>query len=148
MTLTARNGLALVFVALAVLGLTLTSALYKGTVSAQTTLDPPPATQSFNVIDTTQDGIAVTWFGVKGTGISKLEIEKDGNWEDVDDGDFNTGYLPYETSNRRLMGVATGLVCDTTYQFRVSAVGDGTDYAAERSVYAELSAKTDACAED
>ena len=140
MTLSVRSRLAFIFVALAALAL----AVLGPSAFAQT-LDPPPATQSFNVIDTTQDGIAVTWFGVKGTGISKLEIEKDGNWEDVDDGDFNTGYLPHETSNRRLMGVATGLVCETTYQFRVSAVGDGTDYAAERSQQAELSAKTDAC---
>ena len=42
------------------------------------------------------------------------------SWDSLN-GDFD--YLPSRTDNRRLIAVATGLDCDTTYEFRVSARG-------------------------
>ena len=109
-----------------------------------------PAPRSFRAAAESSNGIAVSWYSLQGAAEYRLEYRKDGetgNWTRINLGDFD--HRPSTTNNRTLLGVATGLDCNTAYDFRLSARGDGDSAASTFGPYAGLDAvRTDACAQE
>ena len=104
----------------------------------------PPAPRQFSKYVATQNSIAVAWFSVRTAAEFALEMRAAGatSWDRLN-GDFD--YLPSRTGNRRLIAVATGLDCDTTYEFRVSARGDGGQYDSQYGPESFTVARTGQC---
>ena len=134
------------------------------TVMVSRTVTPPPAPESFQADlfvpysgspprgtpHGAQNGIAVFWSSLKGAAEYKVEYRKDGDtgdWTRVTIGDFDS--LPSTSNHRGLLAVATGLECETAYDFRLSARGDGTHYNNAFGDYATLEdVKTGPCAKE
>ena len=111
-------------------GGTVTATLLEGTTAVATTTrdvtvtappPPPPhapAPTGLSVDSSTQTTIRVSWNTVRDAHRYKLERSADGSsgWSSVDDGISGTSHT------------LSGLSCNTTVHFRVSARGDGTPY--------------------
>ena len=97
----------------------------------------PPTVDYFSGVGTYQDAISVAWSSVRGAAEYKLEMRKQGEeeWTRITRGDFD--HLPSTTDYRLLLGIATGLECGKTYDFRISLRGDGTTFATLFGPYAE-----------
>ena len=97
----------------------------------------PPTVDYFRRAGTYQDAISVAWTSVRGAAEYKLEMRKQGEeeWTRITRGDFDR--LPSTTDHRMLLGIATGLECGKTYDFRISLRGDGTTFATLFGPYAE-----------
>ena len=95
----------------------------------------------------TQTSITVSWFTVATAAEYKLEHRKVGEseWTRVS-GDFD--HLPSTSDHRDAFGVAAGLDCEADYDFRVSALGDGSRYHTLFGSYATTSARTGECAQE
>ena len=106
----------------------------------------PPAPRQFSKYVATQNSIAVAWFSVRTAAEFALEMRAPGttSWDRLS-GDFD--YLPSRTDNRRLISVVTGLDCDTTYEFRVSARGDGGKYDNQFGPESFVGARTEECSQ-
>ena len=68
-----------------------------------------------------------------------------GNWTPVTRGDFD--HLPSTSGNRSLTGIATGLECETTYDFRIRLRGSGDILLDAFGPHTEVSHKTGECAQ-
>ena len=109
---------------------------------------PPPAVRGFIAVDESQDAIALTWWSERGAAEYELEYRKrgdTGNWTPVTRGDFD--HLPSTTGNRSLTGIATGLECETTYDFRIRLRGSGDILLDAFGPYTEVSRTTGECAQ-
>ena len=84
-----------------------------------------PAPRHFAAYWPTQTSITLSWFTVETAAEYKLEFRKHGesDWIRIS-GDFD--HLPSTSDHRDAFGVAAGLDCETQYDFRVSARGDGS----------------------
>ena len=109
---------------------------------------PPPAVRGFIAVDESQDAIALSWWSERGAAEYELEYRKrgdTGNWTPVTRGDFD--HLPSTTGNRSLTGIATGLECETTYDFRIRLRGSGDILLDAFGPYTEVSRTTGECAQ-
>ena len=109
---------------------------------------PPPAVRGFSSTDETQDAIALNWWSERGAAEYELEYRKGGdtgNWTPVTRGDFD--HLPSTTGNRSLTGIATGLECETTYDFRIRLRGSGDILLNAFGPHTEVSRTTGECAQ-
>ena len=113
-----------------------------------------PAPRHFAASWPTQTSITLTWFTVETAAEYKLEYRKQGEseWTRIS-GDFD--HLSSTSDHRFAFGVAAGLDCNTQYDFRVSARGDGSlrndgnGYSATLfGSYATTSARTGECAQE
>ena len=88
------------------------------------TLTGAPAPRHLAASWLTQTSITLDWSTVETAAEYKLEYRKDGEtgWTRIS-GDFD--HLPSTTDNRQAFGAAAGLDCETRYDFRVSARGNG-----------------------
>ena len=87
---------------------------------------PPPPVRGLTAADESQDAVALSWWSERGAAEYELEYRKQGdtgNWTRVTRGDFD--HLPSTSGNRSLTAVATGLDCNTTYDFRIRLRGSG-----------------------
>ena len=87
---------------------------------------PPPAVRGFSAIDESQDAIALGWWSERGAAEYELEYRKQGDtgdWTRIIRGDFD--HTPSTSGNRSLTAIATGLECNTTYDFRIRMRGSG-----------------------
>ena len=109
---------------------------------------PPPAVRGFIAVDESQDAIALSWWSERGAGEYELEYRKQGDtgaWTPVTRGDFD--HLPSTTGNRSLTGIATGLECETTYDFRIRLRGSGDILLNAFGPHTEVSRTTGECAQ-
>ena len=109
---------------------------------------PPPPVRGFSAIDESQDAIAVGWWSERGAAEYELEYRKrgdTGDWTRVTRGDFD--HLPSTTGNRSLTAIATGLDCNTTYDFRIRLRGSGDILLNVFGPHTEVSHKTGQCAQ-
>ena len=118
------------------------------------TLTEAPAPRHFAASWPTQTSITLSWFTVATAAEYKLEYRKDGEteWTRIS-GDFD--HLPSTSDHRDAFGVAAGLDCETDYDFRLSARGngetrnDGRRYpSGSFGATATTSARTGECAEE
>ena len=93
-------------------------------LNVRTRTEEPPAPQHFAAVWPTQTSITLDWFTVETAAEYKLEYRKDGEteWTRIS-GDFD--HLPSTSDHRDAFGVAAGLDCETRYDFRLSARGNG-----------------------
>ena len=126
-------------------------ALTDVTIVQVTVLDddvPPPAVRGFIAVDESQDAIALSWWSERGAAEYELEYRKGGDtgaWTPVTRGDFD--HLPSTTGNRSLTGIATGLECETTYDFRIRLRGSGDILLDAFGPHTEVSRTTGECAQ-
>ena len=109
---------------------------------------PPPAVRGFIAVDESQDAIALSWWSERGAAEYELEYRKrgdTGNWTPVTRGDFD--HLPSTSGNRSLTGIATGLECETIYDFRIRLRGSGDILLDAFGPYTEVSRTTGECAQ-
>ena len=109
---------------------------------------PPPAVRGFIAADESQDAVALSWWSERGAAEYELEYRKQGdsgNWTRVTRGDFD--HLPSTSNNRSLTGIATGLECNTTYDFRIRLRGSGDLLLNAFGPHTEVSHKTGQCAQ-
>ena len=109
---------------------------------------PPPAVRGFIAADESQDAIALSWWSERGAGEYELEYREQGDtgdWSPVTRGDFD--HLPSTSGNRSLTAIATGLECNTTYDFRIRLRGSGDILLDAFGPHAEVSHKTGQCAQ-
>ena len=109
---------------------------------------PPPAVRGFIAVDESQDAIALSWWSERGAAEYELEYRKRGDtgaWTPVTRGDFD--HLPSTTGNRSLTGIATGLECETTYDFRIRLRGSGDILLDAFGPHTEVSRTTGECAQ-
>ena len=109
---------------------------------------PPPAVRGFIAVDESQDAIALSWWSERGAAEYELEYRKQGDtgaWTRVTRGDFD--HLPSTTGNRSLTGIATGLECETTYDFRIRLRGSGDILLDAFGPHTEVSRTTGECAQ-
>ena len=125
----------------------------RGTATTPTVTDddipPPPPERGFIAADESQDAIALSWWSERGATEYQLEYRKRGDsgaWTRVTRGDFD--HLPSTSGNRSLTGIATGLDCNTTYDFRIRLRGSGNILFDAFGPYTETSHKTGECARD
>ncbi len=118
------------------------------------TLKGAPAPRHLAASWPTQTSITLDWSTVETAAEYKLEYRKDGEteWTRIS-GDFD--HLPSTTDHRQAFGVAAGLDCNTRYDFRLSARGngdtrnDGNRYpSAVFGSTATTSARTGECAQE
>ena len=110
--------------------------------------EPPPPVRGFIAADESQDAIALSWWSERGAAEYELEHRKRGdagNWTRVTRGDFD--HLPSTTGNRSLTAIATGLDCNTTYDFRIRLRGSGDILLNAFGPHTEASHKTGQCAQ-
>ena len=108
---------------------------------------PAPMVRHFRGVSGSQTAIPVIWFAERHAHEYKLEYRKGGttdSWTRITRGDFD--HLPSTSSNRLLAGIATGLECNTAYDFRISMRGDGEPYVNAFGPHAETSHRTGECA--
>ena len=109
---------------------------------------PPPPVRGFSAADESQDAIALKWWSERGAAEYQLEYRKrgdTGNWTRVTRGDFD--HLPSTSGNRSLTAIATGLECNTTYDFRIRLRGSGDLLLDAFGPHTEVSHKTGQCAQ-
>ncbi len=109
---------------------------------------PPPAVRGFIAVDESQDAIALSWWSERGAAEYELEYRKQGDtgaWTRVTRGDFD--HLPSTTGNRSLTAIATGLECNTTYEFRIRLRGSGDLLLNAFGPHTQVSQKTGQCAQ-
>ncbi len=109
---------------------------------------PPPPVRGFTAIDESQDAVALSWWSERGAAEYELEYRKQGDtgaWTRVTRGDFD--HLPSTTGNRSLTGIATGLECNTTYDFRIRLRGSGDLLLNAFGPHTAVSQKTGQCAQ-
>ena len=109
---------------------------------------PPPAVRGFIAVDESQDAVALSWWSERGAAEYELEYRKQGDtgaWTPVTRGDFD--HLPSTTGNRSLTGIATGLECETTYDFRIRLRGSGDILLNAFGPHTEISRMTGQCAQ-
>ena len=109
---------------------------------------PPPPVRGFTAVDESQDAVALSWWSERGAAEYELEYRKQGDtgaWTPVTRGDFD--HLPSTTGNRSLTGIATGLECNTTYDFRIRLRGSGDLLLNAFGPHTEVSQKTGQCAQ-
>ena len=93
-------------------------------LNVRTRTEETPAPQHFAAVWPTQTSITLDWFTVETAAEYKLEYRKDGETEWTrTSGDFD--HLPSTSDHRDAFGVAAGLDCETDYDFRLSARGNG-----------------------
>ena len=110
---------------------------------------PPPPVRGFSAVDESQDAVALSWWSERGAAEYELEYRKQGdtgNWTRVTRGDFD--HLPSTSGNRSLTAIATGLECNTTYDFRIRLRGSGDLLLNAFGPHTEVSQKTGGCAQD
>ena len=103
--------------------------------SARTDLCIPPAPTGVRADATGRTSVSVSWNSQ--SGISRYWVER-----------RKSGTSRWTTVSSNVAGTSrsvTGLECGASYDFRVSAYGDGTAFAAEWSSPAQDSARTDLC---
>ena len=109
---------------------------------------PPPPVRGFIVADESQDAVALSWWSERGAAEYELEYRKQGDtgaWTRVTRGDFD--HRPSSSGNRLLTGIATGLDCNTTYDFRIRLRGSGDLLLDAFGPHTEASQKTGQCAQ-
>ena len=109
---------------------------------------PPPAVRGFTAADESQDAVALSWWSERGAAEYELEHRKQGdtgNWTRVTRGDFD--HRPSTSGNRSLTAIATGLDCNTTYDFRIRLRGSGDLLLNIFGPHTEISQKTGQCAQ-
>ena len=109
---------------------------------------PPPPVRGLIAADESQDAVALSWWSERGAAEYELEYRKQGdsgNWTRVTRGDFD--HLPSTSNNRSLTGIATGLECNTTYDFRIRLRGSGDLLLNAFGPHTEVSHKTGQCAQ-
>ena len=109
---------------------------------------PPPPVRGFSAVDESQDAVALSWWSERGAAEYELEYRKQGdtgNWTRVTRDDFD--HLPSTTGNRSLTAIATGLDCNTTYDFRIRLRGSGDILLDAFGPHTEVSRKTGQCAQ-
>ena len=127
------------------------AALTDGAIVQVTVLDddvPPPPVRGFSAADESQDAVALSWWSERGAAEYQLEYRKQGdtgNWTRVTRGDFD--HLPSTSGNRSLTAIATGLDCNTTYDFRIRLRGSGDILLNAFGPPTEASQKTGQCAQ-
>ena len=110
--------------------------------------EPPPPVRGFSAADESQDAVALSWWSERGAAEYQLEYRKQGdtgNWTRVTRGDFD--HLPSTSGNRSLTAIATGLECNTTYDFRIRLRGSGDILLNIFGPHTEISHKTGQCAQ-
>ena len=110
--------------------------------------EPPPPVRGFIAADESQGAIALSWWSERGAAEYELEYRKQGdtgNRTRVTRGDFD--HLPSTTGNRSLTAIATGLECNTTYDFRIRLRGSGDILLNIFGPHTEVSQKTGQCAQ-
>ena len=109
---------------------------------------PPPPVRGFSAADESQDAVALSWWSERGAAEYQLEYRKRGDtgaWTRVTRGDFD--HLPSTSGNRSLTAIATGLECETTYDFRIRLRGSGDILLNIFGPHTEISHKTGQCAQ-
>ena len=109
---------------------------------------PPPPVRGFTAVDESQDAVALSWWSERGAAEYELEYRKQGDtgaWTPVTRGDFD--HLPSTSSNRSLTAIATGLECNTTYDFRIRLRGSGDLLLNAFGPHTAVSQKTGQCAQ-
>ena len=109
---------------------------------------PPPPVRGFIAVDESQDAVALNWWSERGAAEYELEYRKQGDtgaWTPVTRGDFD--HRPSTSYNRSLTGIATGLDCNTTYDFRIRLRGGGDILLNAFGPHTEVSQKTGECAQ-
>ena len=109
---------------------------------------PPPPVRGLLAADESQDAIAMNWWSERGAAEYQIEYRKQGDsgaWTRVTRGDFD--HLPSTSGNRSLTSIATGLECNTTYDFRIRMRGSGDILVGVFGPHTEISHKTGQCAE-
>ena len=106
----------------------------------------PPSPRWFSAADESQNAIALTWHSERGAGLYEAEYREQGHttgWTRITRGDFD--HLPSTSDNRSLSAIATGLHCETTYDFRIRMQGSGDVLTDIFGPYAETSHATGQC---
>ena len=96
----------------------------------------PPAPTGLRVTSDTGDSVSLSWTAVSDAGAYKVEYRKgsSGSW-------LHASYVYSGTTK-----TVAGLTCNTAYQFRVKARGDGSPYAASYGAAStSVSETTDRC---
>ena len=109
---------------------------------------PPPPVRGFIAVDESQDAVALNWWSERGAAEYELEYRKQGDtgaWTPVTRGDFD--HRPSTSYNRSLTGIATGLDCETTYDFRIRLRGSGDLLLNAFGPHTQISQKTGQCAQ-
>ncbi len=106
------------------------------TFTVSTNLDSPPAPTGFIAAATARYGIDLEWDTQDGIDRYRVEYSTDGT--------------AWTLSSDTITGSSTshavsGLECDVSYQFRISAYGDGIDYAQAWSPTSSHTDSTDLC---
>ena len=110
--------------------------------------EPPPPVRGFIAADESQDAIALSWWSERGAAEYQLEYRKrgdTGNWTRVTRGDFD--HRPSTSNNRSLTAIATGLDCNTSYDFRIRLRGSGDLLLNAFGPHTGTSHKTGQCAQ-
>ena len=109
---------------------------------------PPPPVRGFIAADGSQDAVALSWWSERDAAEYEVEYRKRGDTGDrtrITRGDFD--HLPSTSSNRTLSAIATGLDCNTTYDFRIRLRGSGDGILNTFGPHTEISHKTGQCAQ-
>ena len=99
------------------------------------TLAKPPAPGGLSASSSGENSVSVSWTAL--TGADKYEVQyrqgSSGNWS------------TYKNDITGTSPTVSGLQCDTGYQFRVRAYGDGVSYLADWGAWATTTASTGLC---
>ena len=108
---------------------------------------PPPPVRGFIAADESQDAVALSWWSERDAAEYEVEYRRQGdsgNWTRITRGDFD--HRPSTSSNRTLSAIATGLDCNTGYDFRIRLRGSGNGILDAFGPYTEISHRTGQCA--
>ena len=109
---------------------------------------PPPPVRGLLAVAESNDAIALIWFSERDAAEYQVEYRKQGetgNWTRITRGDF--GHRPSTSYIRSLKAIATGLDCNTTYDFRIRMRGSGTGIINAYGPYTQTSQRTAGCGE-
>ena len=109
---------------------------------------PPPPVRGFIAADESQDAVALSWWSERDAAEYEVEYRRQGdsgNWTRITRGDFD--HRPSTSSNRTLSAIATGLDCNTAYDFRIRLRGSGNGILNTFGPHTQVSHSTGECAQ-
>ena len=109
---------------------------------------PPPAVRGFIAADESQNAVALSWWSERDAAEYEVEYRRQGdsgNWTRITRGDFD--HRPSTSSNRTLSAIATGLDCNTAYDFRIRLRGSGNGILDAFGPHTQVSHSTGECAQ-
>ena len=104
--------------------------------------------RGFIAADESQDAVALSWWSERDAAEYEVEYRRQGdsgNWTRITRGDFD--HRPSTSSNRTLSAIATGLDCNTAYDFRIRLRGSGNGILNTFGPHTQVSHSTGECAQ-